>query len=105
MIGPNRVFIDQSLDPGMAFEHGITSELKRDGIIVLVLIGPAWATVTNSDNRPRILQSGDSVAQEIAIAMAGHIPIVPLLLDGANMPTLQDVPPFWRICRRETLQG
>lgn len=56
---------------------------------VLVLIGPAFVS--------RPLSPDNFVHQEIARALASGLPVLPVLLDGARMPELADLP--------EPLQG
>ncbi|HLX87743.1 MAG TPA: toll/interleukin-1 receptor domain-containing protein [Acidimicrobiales bacterium] len=59
----------------------------------LAIIGPDWATVTDKQGRRRIDDPGDHVRVELADALARDIRVVPVLVHGAEMPGVRDLPP------------
>ncbi|MDX2158727.1 MAG: SUMF1/EgtB/PvdO family nonheme iron enzyme [Hyphomicrobiaceae bacterium] len=61
--------------------------------VLLALIGPTWASVTDPrSGQPRLMNPADFVRIEIAEALARDIPVVPVLLDGAPMPDPAKLP-------------
>ena len=56
-----------------------------DAAAVIVVMGPNW--VTN-----RLLDSGDVVRHEVACALASGRPVIPVLVGGAAMPSLEQLP-------------
>ena len=53
---------------------------------MLAVIGPDWATVSDSHGRPRLSDPGDVVRMEIATALQTGKPVIPVLVGGASMP-------------------
>lgn len=59
---------------------------------MLVLIGPTWLSATDGDGRRRIDDPHDLVRLEIVAALAAGKRIIPVLVDGAEMPRAMDLP-------------
>jgi hypothetical protein len=83
--GPNRVFIDVSMEGGVDFEAAIEAQIASAGA-QLVVIGPQWLTITDKNGRPRLHAEDDLVRREIAIALKQNIRVIPVLVRGAEMP-------------------
>lgn len=76
-----------SIDPGADFVETIEEAVSTCAVL-LAVIGSDWATVTyeGSDLR-RLDDPKDFVVLEIGAALAREIPVIPILVDGARMPT------------------
>ena len=60
--------------------------------VFLPLIGPTWLGTTDANGNRRLDDPHDFVRIEIASALRRDILVVPLLLNGALMPGLSDLP-------------
>ena len=58
----------------------------------LTVIGPSWLDAKDETARPRINRPDDFIAVEIATALAHNIPVIPVLVDGAHMPSVSELP-------------
>ena len=58
----------------------------------LALIGPNWLDSKDAAGKRRLDDPGDIVRLEIATALKRNIPVTPVLLQGASMPTEQVLP-------------
>lgn len=89
--GKDRVLRDiGAIVPGQDFKQK-SEEIATSTAAVIVLIGPGWLS-SQSGGKPRLHEPGDLVATEIKAALdSGHV-IVPVLVQGANMPREQDLP-------------
>jgi hypothetical protein len=78
------------------FLHSIEESLADCGVF-LVVIGPTWASI-KPDNDPSGLRRldipSDLVRQEVATALnkASQLPVIPVLVRGASMPTVDQLP-------------
>ncbi|MGC2112130.1 MAG: hypothetical protein WA655_21610 [Candidatus Korobacteraceae bacterium] len=62
--------------------------------VVLAIIGKGWATVRDEvTDKLRLWSETDYVRLEIASALQKKIPIIPVLVGGAQMPAEGDLPP------------
>ena len=61
--------------------------------VLLAVIGSQWLTLTAENGGRRIDQPGDWVAEEIGTALRRATPVIPVLVDGARMPTHAELPP------------
>ncbi len=102
--GAERVFRDiDDIEIGKHFPETI-EETIRNSAVMLVIIGDQWATLTGEDGTPRILQPGDWVRREIEIALDAGVEIVPVLIEEAQMPQPEQVPPsFGDFCMRNAI--
>jgi hypothetical protein len=90
--GKSQVFIDvDSIGAGVDFVEALQHEVARSAV-VLVLIGSHWTTVTDETGKRRLEDPQDFVVLEATEAINKKIPIVPVLVDGAEMPTTQELP-------------
>ena len=99
--GPGRVFRDhQSINPGEDFTEAIRRAVSTS-TVMLAIIGPDWLTAQGSDGKRRLDQPTDFVRQEIETALQAHVPVIPVLVEGAQMPARETLPKsigeLWRI--------
>jgi tetratricopeptide (TPR) repeat protein len=78
--------------PGVDFTVAVREAVDRTDVLVAV-IGLQWLTLTAENGGRRIDQPGDWVAEEIGTALGRGTPVIPVLIDGANMPSRQELPP------------
>jgi HEAT repeat protein len=91
-LGISCVFRDiDSLAPGDLFEQRI-SERLRNCDAVIALIGNSWLTSVDTDGHPRLNDPADFVRIELIQACVGGKPVFPVLVDGATMPRVADLP-------------
>ena len=61
--------------------------------VVIVLIGDAWLNATTDDGTRRLDDPADHVRREVAMALQNTaLTVVPVLVEGAAMPTEQELP-------------
>ena len=91
--GPGQVFRDvDTLRPGQDFEDAIRRRLEQCDACV-VMIGPGWLKSQTADGQRRLGARGDYVTMEIAAALARpDVPVVPVLVGGATMPSAAELP-------------
>lgn len=90
--GRHAVFQDVlSIPAGTDFRRHIGSAIRGSDAQVVV-IGPRWLDARDAEGRCRIDEPDDSVRVEVETAFAVGTPIVPLLVDGARMPTAEQLP-------------
>lgn len=89
--GKPNVFMDfDSIPYGVDFREHIAQTLDR-AKVVLVVIGPEWVGQKSRKVR-RIDDPGDFVRIEVSSALQRHIPIIPVLVNNAKMPTAETLP-------------
>lgn len=90
--GVDGVFRDcVSLQPGEHFPSAILEAVSRSDVL-LAVIGRGWLTLADEFGMRLIDRHDDWVRREIAIAFAGGIPVIPVLLEGASQPTVAELP-------------
>ena len=90
--GPRNVFYDErSVGTGTDFLGAIGGAIYTSDAI-LVVIGPSWASARDARGRRRLDDSDDPVGSEVGLALASRRILIPLLVDGASMPTKGDLP-------------
>jgi hypothetical protein len=90
--GEKSVFMDlDTLAPGVDFVERI-QEAVGSCDVVLVLIGHDWLNMRNPDGVRRIDDPEDFVRLEVAAALERQATVVPVLVEGAQMPTSQELP-------------
>ena len=82
--GDEQVFRDlDSLHGGSNFPRVIREELRRIDAVV-AMIGPTWAA--------RLREPGDFVTLEISEALARGCPVIPVLVEDTELPTVDQLP-------------
>ena len=89
--GDRQVFLDTgSIPAGADFRHTIQEAMRRRGVLVAI-VGPDWIGARNGATN-RIDDHDDPVRMEVAAALDNGLPIIPVLVNGASMPTAGDLP-------------
>jgi hypothetical protein len=87
-----QVFKDvDSIPLGVDFRAHLGDVVGRCNLL-LAVIGPQWLNVGGPNGR-RLDDAGDFVRIEIEAALARNIPVIPLLVGGAELPSERDLPP------------
>lgn len=90
--GKDNVFRDiDSIQPTENFRKRIGRALK-DCDFVVAVIGPGWCGPT-ADGQSRINNNNDWVRVEIETALQLDIPLLPVLVEDAEMPNPEELPP------------
>lgn len=90
--GPEQVFRDlDSLTYGTPFLDGIRAAVATCDSMVVV-IGHEWVTISHTDGGRRLDDARDFVRLEVAAALERGIPVIPVLVEGAEMPSEDDLP-------------
>lgn len=90
--GKEHVCIDRdTLPPGARAAAHIEEALGHCDY-VLVLVGTRWLEACNEHGDRRLDDPDDVVRRELALALGRGTPVIPVLLDGAALPTAQDLP-------------
>jgi hypothetical protein len=92
-LGTGRAFRDVAMEGGMDFHDHVESLL--DGCdVLLAIIGKSWTSMTDADGNRRLDDPEDLVRREIARALQRpDVEVIPVLVDGAHMPTEHELPP------------
>ncbi|MBC7944589.1 MAG: toll/interleukin-1 receptor domain-containing protein [Burkholderiales bacterium] len=99
-----RVFMDvDAIEPGHPFDEAIERAVGQCEIL-LAVIGKRWLG-QQAGTSPRINDPKDYVRLEIGAALSRNIRVVPVLLDGASMPTEEELPePLRALARRNAIE-
>ncbi|MEO5734882.1 MAG: toll/interleukin-1 receptor domain-containing protein [Rubrivivax sp.] len=94
--GAERVFIDvDDIEAGEPFSDVIERAVGASAVLV-VLIGPRWrgerAGTAGTPASVRLFEANDFVRREVAAGLAAGCRVIPVLLDGAAMPGMADLP-------------
>lgn len=89
--GKGSVFLDIYSIPLATHWFNRVKQASLRGRIVVALIGRRWVGKL-ANGSLRIKQEGDPVRLEIETALQAHVPIFPVLIDGAEMPSESELP-------------
>jgi hypothetical protein len=90
--GEGQVFIDvDTIEPGVDFAEEISRAVAACKVL-LAIIGPAWLTASDEQDRRRLDDPDDIVRLEIEAALARKVRVIPILVEGAVMPGREDLP-------------
>jgi hypothetical protein len=103
--GAVQIFKDvDSIELGDDFVEVITRAVGSCDVL-LALIGDQWLTVTDANGRRRIDDPDDFVRLEIQAALTRNVLIIPILVDGAEMPRAEELPAgLAGLARRQALE-
>jgi hypothetical protein len=91
--GRENVFRDlDAIPPGARFRDYVEKKISESDVLIL-LIGKAWASYRDEAGRRRLEQSRDPVRLELETALRLGLPIIPVRVEGALMPTARDLVP------------
>jgi hypothetical protein len=90
--GAESIFIDiDTIEPGADFTEALRKAVGSCDVL-LAVIGPRWATVTDKTGTSRLHDPSDWIRVEIAAALARKIRVIPVLVGGATMPSSEFLP-------------
>jgi hypothetical protein len=90
--GAGRVFMDvDSIDPGVDFVEMIEATLANAAVVVVV-IGPGWLHARDELGGERLAESSDFVHLEVRRALELDKRVIPVLVDGATPPKVEELP-------------
>ncbi len=91
--GRAHVFMDiDTIGPGENFAEVIEKTCDTCEVL-LAVIGHSWESVTGQNGIRRLDDPEDFVRLEIGHALEKGLRVVPVLVDGAQMPDAKDLPP------------
>lgn len=103
--GDRNVFMDVDLAPGIDFVEQITETVGSCDVL-LVVMGPRWATPSDGQGAPRLADPNDFVRLEVETALRRpNVKVIPLLVAGARMAAPDELPESVRaLSRRNALE-
>jgi hypothetical protein len=89
--GKKSVYIDiDDILPSADYRVHITQALER-ALVMVTVIGKVWAG-PRPEGKPRIFDADDPVRAEVETALGNRRSVLPVLVNGADMPTEPDLP-------------
>jgi hypothetical protein len=103
--GGPAVFMDLTdIAPGSDFVETIDRAVGSCDVL-LVLIGRNWLTSADGQGRSRLEDPQDFIRREVSTALGRNILVVPVLVQGARMPTAEQLPEdLKKLARREAIE-
>ena len=89
--GSDAVFFDIEIEPGADFVDTIEQAVGSCDVL-LVVISRTWLECVDSAGTRRLEKNGDFVRLEIETALLGNVLLIPILIDGAQMPEAEMLP-------------
>ena len=101
----NNLFMDVDQIPaGVDFVSYLSAQVAVCDVF-LTIIGPNWLDLRDESGGRRIDSPDDFVAIEIATALERNILVIPILIDGARMPKVNELPDALKpLARRQALE-
>jgi cellulose biosynthesis protein BcsQ len=91
-LGSDRVFMDiDSIAPGENYVETLSRQVAAANI-VLAVMGPDWLGSRDSEGRRRLDNPSDLVRTELALALERGLRVIPVLVNGAEMPAPDELP-------------
>jgi len=92
VFGKENIFYDvETLEAGLNFDASIAKALNESKVL-LAMVGPHWLKVTDSKGVNRISKPEDWVRKEISEALKRNLRVIPVLVNGADMPDSEELP-------------
>jgi hypothetical protein len=103
--GADAVFMDvDAMKPGFDFVKQLDIQVSQCDV-VLAIIGTNWFDAHDDKGQRRLDSAHDYVRIELAAALTRDIPLIPVLVDGAMMPTEDTLPDDLKsLARRHALE-
>jgi hypothetical protein len=99
-LGDANVFMDVEMKPGIDFVERITQVVGACRVL-LVVIGPEWASPVSGETEPRLADPNDFVRLEVGAGLRrSDVSVIPLLVAGARMPDPDGLPEDLRAVAR-----
>jgi hypothetical protein len=90
--GENAVFMDVSaIEAGCDFRMAIEEGVAKCSVLLAVM-GPEWIIAKDEGGASRLNNPADFVRIEIASALKRDIPVIPVLVRAAKMPSAEQLP-------------
>ena len=90
--GKTNLFIDvDNIPAGVNFVKHLSKQLAICNVFICT-VGPGWLNAKDDEGNRRLDQPDDYVRTEIAAALRRDIPVIPVLVDGARVPKVRDLP-------------
>ncbi len=90
--GDESVFMDvAAIEPGRDFRKAIDQSVANCSVL-LAIIGLEWLEAKDASGGRRLDDRNDFVRIELASALGRDIPVVPVLVRGAKMPRVDQLP-------------
>lgn len=80
-----------SLPVGRPFPERLQESMSQ-AKVALVIIGPKWAAISDSEGNCRLDNPDDFVRLEVEQALASGKPVIPVLVSNASMPDVNQLP-------------
>ena len=91
-LGKESVFMDvDNIALGRDFRHVLQEHLAACDLL-LVIVGRGWVEAKDGSGRNRLELPNDFVRLEIETALKRNIPVTPVLVQGAQMPSVDQLP-------------
>ncbi|MEZ5476903.1 MAG: toll/interleukin-1 receptor domain-containing protein [Thiolinea sp.] len=102
---PEQIFMDvDDIALGTDFVQELNENLQGC-TVMLVVIGPQWTDIRNSGGERRLEHPQDFVRQEVAEALQRQLTVIPVLVNGAAMPSELELPEELQpLSRRQALE-
>lgn len=103
--GPARVFMDlESIGVGADFVETIKDAVGSSRAVI-VLIGRRWLSAADKKGNRRLDDPQDFVRLEVETALGRGVRVIPVLVQGAEMPTEDALPgPLAKLARRNAIE-
>jgi len=90
--GSSQVFMDiDAIAPGEDFREAITRTMHACDVVIVV-IGPNWVGARGETGSRRLDDMADNHRAEVVAALAADVLLVPVLVGGAAMPKMSELP-------------
>src|SRR6185503_9270261 len=91
--GGRRIFRDiEDISAGKDFRQALKDAVD-EADIMLVMIGPQWASITDANGNKRLFDTQDFVRLEVETALKRTgMTVIPILLLNTPMPTPEELP-------------
>lgn len=90
--GEGQLFLDvDNIELGLDFVEVINERVAACDVM-LVIIGPHWLSAVGNDGRRRLDDPNDFVRLEVQAALDRNIRVIPLLVDGADPVSADQLP-------------
>jgi hypothetical protein len=101
----SEIFMDvDTIEPGIDFVEAIEESVGSCDVLI-AMIGAHWLSAVDPQGGRRLDNPEDSVRLEIATALMRKIRVIPVLVDGAKMPVVRELPDDLRsLVRRNALE-
>lgn len=89
--GVGNVFHDIDLKAGQRFPEILKGHLDQCSVL-LAVIGPNWVSAQDQSGKRRLDDENDWVRLEVSTALRRSIPVIPVLVEGAALPGINELP-------------